>query len=62
MLYIIIGLLVLVIILLIIVIVSCRKEGINDANITERLGRFELSMMKELPADLKSRSSGYNAA
>ena len=48
MLYIIIGLLVLVIILLIIVIVSCRKEGINDANITERLGRFELSMMKEL--------------
>ena len=48
MLYVIIGLLVVVIILLIIVIISTKKEGINDANITERLGRFEVSMMKEL--------------
>ncbi|MBP3799759.1 MAG: hypothetical protein ILA19_02130, partial [Bacilli bacterium] len=48
MLYIIIGLLVVVIILLIVVIVKNRKESINDANITERLGRFEVSMMKEL--------------
>ena len=48
MLYVIISLLVLVIILLIIIIVGNKKEGINDANITERLGRFEVSMMKEL--------------
>lgn len=48
MLYVIIGLLLLVIILLIIVIINSKKEGINDANITERLGRFEVSMMKEL--------------
>ena len=48
MLYVIIGLLVLVIILLIIIILGNKKEGINDANITERLGRFEVSMMKEL--------------
>ena len=48
MLYVIIGLLVVIIVLLIIVLINSRKESVNDANITERLGRFEVSMMKEL--------------
>ncbi len=37
-----------IIILLIIELFLNRKEKLNDANITERLGRFEVSMMKEL--------------
>lgn len=37
-----------VIILLILNLFLSKKEKINDANITERLGRFEVSMMKEL--------------
>ena len=47
--YVIIGLLV---IILILVVVSITKGG-NEANITERLGKLEVSMMKEL-GDLKS--------
>lgn len=41
-------LLITIIILLIINIITNKKEKINDANITERLGRFEVSIMKEL--------------
>ena len=47
--YVIIGLLV---IILILVVVSITKGG-NEANITERLGKLEVSMMKEL-GDFKS--------
>ena len=46
--FIIIGLLVIVIIILVIMLIKNKKEEINDANITERLGRFEVSVMKEL--------------
>ena len=44
--FIIIGLLVIVIIILVIMLIKNKKEEINDANITERLGRFEVSVMK----------------
>lgn len=47
--YVVIGLLV---VILILVVVSITKGG-NEANITERLGKLEVSMMKEL-GDLKS--------
>ena len=47
--YVVIGLLV---VILILVVVSITKSG-NEANITERLGKLEVSMMKEL-GDLKS--------
>ena len=54
--YVIIGLLV---IILILVVVSITKDG-NEANITERLGKLEVSMMKEL-GDLKSSlNSDFN--
>ena len=54
--YVIIGLLV---IILILVVVSITKGG-NEANITERLGKLEVSMMKEL-GDLKSSlNSDFN--
>ena len=46
--YIIIILLVITIILLIINLIRNKNEKINNADITERLGKFELSMMKEL--------------
>ena len=29
-------------------LIKNKKKEINDANITERLGRFEVSVMKEL--------------
>ena len=47
--YVVIGLLV---VILVLVVVSITKGG-NEANITERLGKLEVSMMKEL-GDLKS--------
>lgn len=47
--YVVIGLLV---VILILVVISITKGG-NEANITERLGKLEVSMMKEL-GDLKS--------
>lgn len=54
--YVIIGLLV---IILILVVVSITKGG-NEANITERLGKLEVSMMKEI-GDLKSSlNSDFN--
>ncbi len=54
--YVIIGILV---IILILVVVSITKGG-NEANITERLGKLEVSMMKEL-GDLKSSlNSDFN--
>ena len=54
--YVVIGLLV---IILILVVVSITKGG-NEANITERLGKLEVSMMKEL-GDLKSSlNSDFN--
>lgn len=40
--------LIIILILLIILLLSIKKEKLNDANITERLGRFEVNMMKEL--------------
>ena len=46
--YVIIGLLGVVIILLIINLIRNREQKVNEANITERLGRFEVSVMKEL--------------
>lgn len=54
--YVVIGLLV---IILFLVVVSITKGG-NEANITERLGKLEVSMMKEL-GDLKSSlNSDFN--
>ena len=54
--YVIIGFLV---IILILVVVSITKGG-NEANITERLGKLEVSMMKEI-GDLKSSlNSDFN--
>ena len=41
-------LLVIVIIIQITSFINNKKENLNDANITERLGRFEVNMMKEL--------------
>lgn len=41
-------LLIIIVALLTIQLLLNRKEKLNDANITERLGRFEVSMMKEL--------------
>jgi len=46
--YLIIGLLVVVIILMLILIISNKKESVNEANITERLGRFEVNINKEI--------------
>ncbi len=46
--YIIIVLLVIVILLLIVNIMNFKSSKINDADITERLGRFEIEIMKEL--------------
>ncbi len=46
--YVIIVLLVIVIVFLIINLFKNKQDKINDANITERLGRFEVSVMKEL--------------
>jgi len=46
--YLIIGLLVVVIILMLILISSNKKESVNEANITERLGRFEVNINKEI--------------
>lgn len=46
--YLIIGLLVVVIILMLVLIVSNKKESVNEANITERLGRFEVNINKEI--------------
>ena len=46
--YLIIGLLSLIIVLLIIVLISNKKEKSNEANIVERLGRFEININKEL--------------
>jgi len=41
-------LLIVIIVLLVINLFINRKDQVNDANITERLGRFEVSMMREL--------------
>lgn len=46
--YILLILLIVIIMLLVVILVRNKKEQINDANITERLGRFEVSVMKEL--------------
>ena len=46
--YLIIGLLVVIIILMLILIISNKKESVNEANITERLGRFEVNINKEI--------------
>ena len=46
--YIIVALLLIVIILLIVNLIVNRKSKVNDADITERLGRFEVDIMKEL--------------
>ena len=46
--YVILVLLIITIVLLIINIIKNKNDKINDANITERLGRFEISVMKEL--------------
>lgn len=50
--YVILILLIVVIILLVIDLIRNKREQINDANVAERLGRFEVSVMKEL-ADFK---------
>jgi Uncharacterized protein conserved in bacteria len=46
--YIIIGLLCLLIVLVIILLMNNKKESNNEANIVERLGRFEVNINKEL--------------
>jgi len=46
--YIIIGLLVILIILCLIIIFKSKKEKIDEANMTERLGRFEVNINKEI--------------
>ncbi len=46
--YIIIALLVILIILVVILLITGKKEKSNEANITERLGRFEVNINKEI--------------
>ena len=46
--YIIIGMLIILIILCLIIIFKSKKEKINEANMTERLGRFEININKEI--------------
>ena len=46
--YIIIGMLIILIILCLIIIFNSKKEKINEANMTERLGRFEININKEI--------------
>ncbi|MBR4619285.1 MAG: DNA recombination protein RmuC [Bacilli bacterium] len=57
---IIIVLLTLVLILLIVSLIKNRTNKINDANITERLGRFEVSMMKELASFKEGLNNNLN--
>lgn len=52
--------LVIVVTLLIIVIISIKKNRVNDADITERLGRFEINVMKELNEFRDSFASSIN--
>ena len=46
--YIIIGLLALIVLLLILIILKSRKNKIDEANMTERLARFEININKEI--------------
>ncbi len=46
--YLIIGMLLILIILCLIIIFGSKKEKINEANMTERLGRFEVNINKEI--------------
>lgn len=46
--YVIVGLLVVVIILIIVLIVKSSSNSSNEANMTERLGRFEININKEI--------------
>ncbi len=46
--YVIIGLLVVLVVLVIILIVNMRKDSVNEANIIERLSRFEVNINKEI--------------
>ena len=46
--YVIIGLLVLSIILNIFILIKSKKDSIDEANMTERLGRFEVNINKEI--------------
>lgn len=46
--YIIIGLLIILIILCLIIIFKSKKDKIDEANMTERLGRFEVNINKEI--------------
>ncbi len=58
--YIIIGLLVVTIILLIIVIVKNKKEKMNENDMIERLGRFEVNINKEINDFNKELMSNIN--
>lgn len=58
--YVIIGLLVLLIILNIIILVKSKKESIDEANMTERLGRFEVNINKEINDFNKELNNNIN--
>ena len=58
--YVIIGLLVLSVILNIIIIVKSKKEKIDEANMTERLGRFEVNINKEINDFNKELNNNIN--
>ncbi len=58
--YVIIGLLVLLIIIDIIIIFRSKKEKIDEANMTERLGRFEVNINKEINDFNKDLNNNIN--
>ena len=58
--YVIIGLLILLIILNIILLVKSKKEKIDEANMTERLGRFEVNINKEINDFNKDLNNNIN--
>lgn len=58
--YIIIGLLVLLIVLIIVLILKNNVKNSNEANITERLGRFEVNINKEINDFKNELNKGLN--
>lgn len=46
--YLIVGLLIIIIILMLVIFFNTKKGNLNEANITERLGRFEVNINKEI--------------
>ena len=46
--YVIVALLIVVCIILVVLIMNVKKDKIDEANITERLGRFEVNINREI--------------